>query len=57
MSVQPSLSPTQHSFEALKVGDVMHPGVVSCPPDASLHAMLSDLNPMAEEPDERESST
>src|SRR6478672_104304 len=25
-----------HPFETLKVGDAMHPGVVSCPPETSL---------------------
>src|SRR5262245_20359724 len=27
-----------HPFETLKVGDAMHPGVVSCPPETSLPA-------------------
>ncbi len=38
--------------------DVFADCMVACrQADSSLHAMLSDLNPMAEEPDERESST
>src|SRR5262249_15467240 len=41
MAVHPSRIPTQSPFETLKVGDVMHAGVVSCPPDASLHAVAS----------------
>ena len=28
-------------FETLKVGDVMHPGVVTCPPDTSLPAVAA----------------
>jgi len=28
-------------FETLTVGDAMHPGVVSCPPDTSLHAVAA----------------
>jgi CBS domain-containing protein len=30
-----------HPFETLKVGDAMHPGVVSCPPETSLHAVAA----------------
>ena len=30
-----------HPFETLKVGDVMHPGVVSCPPETSLPAVAA----------------
>jgi CBS domain-containing protein len=41
VAVQPSLIPTEQAFETLKVGDVMHPGVVSCPPEASLHAVAA----------------
>ena len=31
----------EHPFETLKVGDAMHPGVVSCPPETSLHAVAA----------------
>ena len=41
VAVQPLPTPTRRAFETLKVGDVMHPGVVSCPPDASLHVVAS----------------
>jgi CBS domain-containing protein len=41
MAVQPSAIPTHHRFDALKVGDVMHPGVVSCAPDTSLHEVAA----------------
>ena len=41
MVVQPSPTPTCHPFETLKVGDVMHAGVVSCPPDSSLRDVAS----------------
>jgi CBS domain-containing protein len=41
MLVQPVPTPTYHPFETLKVGDVMHPGVVSCPPDTSLQAVAA----------------
>lgn len=37
--VQANVVPTP--FETLTVGDVMHPGVVSCPPDTSLHAVAA----------------
>ena len=30
-----------HPFETLKVGDAMHPGVVSCPPETSMAAVAA----------------
>jgi CBS domain-containing protein len=40
--LHPSTSPRSgNPFEALKVGDVMHPGVVSCPPETSLQAVAA----------------
>src|SRR5262245_41440792 len=41
MAVQPSRTPTLDPFQTLTVGDVMHAGVVSCPPDTSLHAVAA----------------
>jgi CBS domain-containing protein len=37
--VHPATRP--HPFETLKVGDAMHAGVVSCPPETSLHAVAA----------------
>jgi CBS domain-containing protein len=41
MVVQPSPIRTRHPFETLKVGDVMHPGVVSCSPNTPLDVVAA----------------
>jgi CBS domain-containing protein len=41
MSAELQSGPVVQPFETLKVADVMHPGVVSCPADASLQAVAA----------------
>jgi CBS domain-containing protein len=41
MFAEPRLELKRTPFEMRKVGDVMHPGVVSCPPETSLRAVAA----------------